>query len=100
MVSGQAEIDPAILYSYEAAFKDELLRLIRRTNDAALRTQPEDMVNCPVRDRSGRCRGFAEYIYCHRALENGSPALLVKWAFRRGAPMTKSVRTELRSTVP
>src|ERR1700758_813843 len=59
----RAEIEPSILQGYEAAFKDELLRLIRRTSNPVLRAKLEDMVECPVRDRSGRCRGFAEYIY-------------------------------------
>jgi hypothetical protein len=59
----RADIDPSIHQGYESAFKDELQRLIRRTTNPVLRAKLEDMVECPVRDRRGRCRGFTEYIY-------------------------------------
>jgi hypothetical protein len=63
-------IDPPVLQSYEHAFQDHLRALIRRTHDPKLRATFEEMLSCPLRDRRGRCRGFAEYIY-GALLKNG-----------------------------
>lgn len=51
-----------VLQGYEQEYRQELYRLIRRTEDPALREKLEDMLECPVRDSRGHCRGFAEYI--------------------------------------
>jgi hypothetical protein len=60
---GRQRLDPAILAGYERAFKDQLARLIGRTSDPALRARLEEMLECPVRDSRGQCRGFADYIH-------------------------------------
>jgi hypothetical protein len=66
----RTEIEPAVLHGYDLAFKDELRRLIARTANPALRAKLEKMLDCPVRDRTGQCREFAEYIYA-ALLKNG-----------------------------
>jgi len=54
--------DPEVLADYEAAFRDQLRSLIARTRDPGLRRRFADMLDCPIRDSRGHCRGFAEYI--------------------------------------
>jgi len=57
------ELVPAeVLQGYEAEFRQQLQKLIQRTRDPDLRDQLRAMLDCPVRDRRGGCRGFAEYI--------------------------------------
>jgi len=51
-----------VLQGYEAEFRRSLEQLIQRTKDPELRDKFRDMLDCPVRDRKGGCRGFAEYI--------------------------------------
>jgi hypothetical protein len=50
------------LQGYEVEFRRSLEQLIQRTKDPGLRDKFRDMLDCPVRDRQGGCRGFAEYI--------------------------------------
>jgi len=57
------ELVPAeVLQGYEAEFRRSLEQLIQRTKDPTLREKFREMLDCPVRDRQGGCRGFAEYI--------------------------------------
>jgi hypothetical protein len=58
----QAYIPLSVLQSYESAFTQALNTLIDRTKDPVLKAKFKDMLDCPVQDRSGQCRGFAEYI--------------------------------------
>jgi hypothetical protein len=46
---------------YEREFHEQLKRLIRRVQDPKLRTKLEAMLDCPIIDSQGQCRGFAEY---------------------------------------
>lgn len=63
------DIEPAVLQGYERAFRDALLRLIRKTSDPGLHAKLKGMIDCPVRTPRG-CRGFAEYIHS-ALLKNG-----------------------------
>jgi len=59
----EAQLVPAeVLQGYEQEFRQQLQKLIQRTRDPDLRDTFRDMLDCPVRDRQGGCRGFAEYI--------------------------------------
>src|SRR4051794_257420 len=58
----QKSVPPEILKSYEYAFQEKLKELLQRTQDPRLRARFEEMLKCPLRDRRGNCRGFAEYI--------------------------------------
>jgi len=58
----QQLVSPAVLQSYDFEFKQALNSLIERTQDAVLRKKFQDMLDCPVKDGRGNCRGFAEYI--------------------------------------
>ena len=58
----QPEVDRSILKGYEIEFKRQLQDLIQRTEDPELRQTFLQMLDCPVRDSSGRCRDFSEYI--------------------------------------
>lgn len=66
----QPYIEPGVLQGYEHAFKDQLSRLIHRTENPHLRSKFEKMVNCPIRDSRGHCRSFTEYIMS-ALLKNG-----------------------------
>lgn len=58
----QSYFDPAVLDSYEQAFQQQLGLLIARTRDPELHRTFEDMRRCPVKNRSGRCSRFINYI--------------------------------------
>ncbi len=64
------QIDAGVLAGYEHAFKDQLRRLIRRTQNPDLRSKLERMLDCPIRDASGQCRSFTDYIVS-ALLKNG-----------------------------
>src|SRR5262245_3913939 len=55
-------VPPSVMQSYEHAFKRALQRLIDRTQNPALKEKFKEMLDCPVRDRRGGCRGFGDYI--------------------------------------
>ena len=55
-------LDPYILDQYERAFQQQLEALIGRTRDPALRQAFEQMRDCPIQDRNGRCCRFSDYI--------------------------------------
>jgi hypothetical protein len=55
-------VDPAVLAGYDYAFNAELEKLIQRTRNLPLRRTLEGMRDCPVRTKSGRCTGWADYI--------------------------------------
>jgi len=60
---GETQLVPAeVLQGYEQEFRRELHKLIQRTKDPELREKLREMIDCPVRDGQGGCRGFAEYI--------------------------------------
>jgi len=59
----KGDIEPGVLRGYDQAFKDRLTELIGKTSDQSLRAKLERMLECPVRDNKGNCRGFAEYIH-------------------------------------
>lgn len=63
-------IEPGVLQGYEYAFKDQLRRLIQRTENPKLRSKLEQMLDCPIRDSRGQCRSFTDYIYS-ALLKNG-----------------------------
>jgi hypothetical protein len=50
------------LQGYEHALKEELRRLIQRTQDPALRKQFVDMLDCPIVDSRGHCHTFTDYV--------------------------------------
>ena len=58
----QSYFDPVVLDSYEQAFQQQLSLLIARTRDPQLRRTFESMRRCPVKNRSGRCSRFVDYI--------------------------------------
>ena len=58
----QAEVNPSILKAYDFEFKQQLQDLIQRTDDPELQQQFSRMLDCPIRDSSGLCRDFSEYI--------------------------------------
>jgi hypothetical protein len=66
----KGEIEPSVLHGYDEAFKDRLRELIGRTSDPSLRVKLDRMLDCPIRDSKGNCRGFAEYIHA-ALLKNG-----------------------------
>jgi hypothetical protein len=55
-------VDAEVLDSYEQAFQQGLESLIQRTRDPELRRTFEDMRQCPVRGKTGRCSRFTDYI--------------------------------------
>jgi hypothetical protein len=55
-------VPAAVLRSYDTELKRQLSDLIARTKDPALRRKFQDMLDCPIRDSRGNCRGFAEYV--------------------------------------
>ena len=55
-------VDPAVLDSYEQAFQQGLEALIQRTHDPELRRTFEGMRRCPVRNTTGGCNRFTDYI--------------------------------------
>ena len=55
-------VDKAVLDGYDRAFGLELDKLIQRTKDPGLRKAFSDMRDCPIKDGSGHCRSWAEYI--------------------------------------
>src|ERR1700690_4433615 len=55
-------VPPAVMQSYEYAFKQALHRLIDRTKNATLKEKFKEMLDCPIKDRRGSCRSFTDYI--------------------------------------
>lgn len=55
-------VPPGVLRGYDHAFNQQLMRLIQRTHDPRLRTTFQEMLDCPIVDRRGRCRSFSDYI--------------------------------------
>ena len=58
----QPLVPVSVLQSYDHEFRQGLSALIQRTQDPVLKQKFIQMVNCPVRDARGNCRGFSEYI--------------------------------------
>ena len=58
----QQLVPPSVLQGYDSEFKQALTNLIRRTTDPVLRRKFIEMLDCPVRDARGNCRGFSEYV--------------------------------------
>jgi hypothetical protein len=58
----QQLVAPTVLQAYDFEFKRALNGLIERTADPVLRQKFQDMIDCPIRDGRGGCRGFSEYI--------------------------------------
>jgi len=58
----QAEVPSGVLKGYELEFRRQLERLIQRTEDPLLRKTFTDMLDCPIKDGSGQCRDFSEYM--------------------------------------
>jgi len=54
-------IEPAVLQGYEHAFKEELRKVIQRTQNPDLRDRLIEMLDCPIRTARG-CRSFSDYI--------------------------------------
>ncbi len=55
-------VPPAVLRSYEQAFRQALEQVIQRTKDSTLRATFQKMLDCPITDRKGNCRPFTSYI--------------------------------------
>jgi hypothetical protein len=65
LVFCEARRDPvsqSVVQSYERLFRQELERVIRRTENPKLRVKLLEMLDCPITDSRGGCRGFTEYI--------------------------------------
>ena len=62
LTEDRARVSPGVLRGYEFAFKDQLQRVIHRTQNPALRAELEDMLHCPIRDARGNCKSFTNYI--------------------------------------
>jgi hypothetical protein len=58
----QAYVPPGVLAGYEQAFRDELVRLIQRIENPALKAHFTAMLDCPVRDSRGGCQSFTNHI--------------------------------------
>jgi len=58
----RVHVSPEVLQSYEYAFRQQLQKVIRRTRNPALRAEFQKMLDCPVRDRRGKCKSFTDYI--------------------------------------
>jgi hypothetical protein len=54
-------VPPGVLAGYEYAFRQELQKLIGRTQNPSLRAVLTGLLDCPIRT-GNRCRGFADYI--------------------------------------
>ena len=55
-------VAPGVLQGYEAAFREELRKVVARTREPRLRAVLADMLDCPVRDARGHCRSFTDLI--------------------------------------
>ena len=62
LTEARAHVPHGVLRGYEHAFRQELLRVVRRTQNPILRAELEDMLDCPVKDARGNCRSFTNYI--------------------------------------
>lgn len=62
VVEERQAVDSAVLAGYDHAFDTELEALIQRTHNPQLRRALEGMRGCPVRTKTGRCTGWADYI--------------------------------------
>jgi hypothetical protein len=60
--AGKPIIEPGVLAGYEGAFKDELRKVISRTENPDLRARLIEMLDCPIRGRRGQCLSFTDYI--------------------------------------
>lgn len=58
----EGQVPQSVLNSYERAFQDEIEKLMARTHDPAQREAFRRMLDCPVIDRRGQCRRFADYM--------------------------------------
>jgi len=86
-------VDRAVLSSYDRAFQQQLEQLIGRTKDPELRKAFSDMRECPIKDRSGHCRSWAEFIVsalirhgCHHHidLDDALQYIVFRMLSRRG----------------
>jgi len=68
--SHQHRIPSTVLDSYEHEFRRQLQGVISRIENPTLKANLEQMLQCPLRDARGNCRGFAEFIYS-ALLRNG-----------------------------
>lgn len=55
-------VDNSVTASYERGLQQGLSDLITRTKDPGLKSTFERMKQCPVKDQTGACRGFMDYI--------------------------------------
>lgn len=55
-------VAPGVLQGYEAAFREELHKVVARTREPRLRAVLADMLDCPARDARGNCRSFTDLI--------------------------------------
>ena len=62
LTEARAHVPHGVLQGYEHAFRQELQRVIRRTQNPTLLAELEDMLDCPVKDARGNCRSFTDYI--------------------------------------
>ena len=62
LTEDRARVPPGVLRGDQLAFKDQLQRVIHRTQNPALRAELEDMLHCPIRDARGNCKSFTNYI--------------------------------------
>ena len=58
----QEFVPPSVLQGYDMEFKQALNNLIQRTEDPVLKDKFKQMLDCPIRDSRGNCRGFGEYV--------------------------------------
>jgi len=63
LLAEEKELVPAqVKQTYENAFKQALQRFFQRTKNPILKEKVKEMLDCPIRDRRGRCRSFTDYI--------------------------------------
>lgn len=55
-------IAPEILQSYDLEFRRQLERLAGQIPDSQVRSQFQELLDCPIIDSKGNCRDFAEYV--------------------------------------
>jgi hypothetical protein len=57
----QKSVPPEVLRGYDLALRRELERMAKRIDDPEVRSKFASIIDCPIIDGRGSCRGFADY---------------------------------------
>jgi hypothetical protein len=58
----QKSVPPEVLRGYDLALRRELERMAKRIDDPEVRSKFASIIDCPIIDGRGSCRGFADYV--------------------------------------